>query len=95
MSVLGTGRVMSQIEDAGVLAAAGDLGERSSADRVGEDVGDGRRGIGQRRRGTDRQRADEALVGQVDFEAGPAVVEMDAHGTPMLRSRLVPSLLKR
>ena len=71
-------------EDAGVAPAAGQLGQGGGADRVGEDVGDRGLGIGERRRRADRQRADDAVVGQVHVESGPAVVQVDAHNYSQL-----------
>ena len=50
ISSLGTGRVMSQIDDAGVAAAAGQLGQRRRAVGSGQHPLDGRQRIGQRRR---------------------------------------------
>ena len=83
MSLLGTGRVMSQMTMQASSCPRRQLGERRRADGAGEGVGDGRFGIRQRRGGPDRQGADDAVVGQGHFQAGFAVVEGDTHrGSP-------------
>ena len=47
------------------------------AQRVGERL----RRVGQRRGGADGQRADDAVVGESDVQAGAAVVEGDTHSS--------------
>ena len=55
-------------ENARALAAARELGERRRADRRGEHALEIADGIGQRHGVFVRQRAHDALVGQLDFE---------------------------
>ena len=66
-------------QDAGVLTAAGDLGERPGGDRILE--GGLQRGgrVGQRLGVPDGERPDDPVVGQGDGQAGAAVVEGELH----------------
>ncbi len=80
MSRLGTGRVMSQMTTQASLrprassASGGGGRTRQLATQL-------RQRIGQRRGVLVTQRADDALVGQLDLKPRPAVFERDAHGS--------------
>ena len=67
-------------EDAGVFAAARDLGQRTGADGAPQGFGHGGGRVGERSGRADRQRPDDAVVRQVHVEAGAAVIKMNAHG---------------
>ena len=45
-----------------------------------QSVGDGLLRISQRRRRPDGEWTDDAIVGEVDFESGSSVVELNSHG---------------
>ena len=74
---MGTGRVMSQIRMQASLRPR--ASSRNGGVPIGslEGRGDGGLGIGQRRHVADRQRADDAVGGQLHGQSGPAVVEGD------------------
>ncbi len=81
MRRFGTGRVMSQTRMQAFLRPR-DLGEGTRADGLFQGIGDGTLGIVQGRRRLNGQRADDAVIGEVDFQSGSAVIELNAHDGP-------------
>jgi hypothetical protein len=76
--LFGTGRVKSQMRMQAFLRPRASC-ERRGAGRLPQTLSDGFLRLGQRLGLLDRQRTDEAVLGKVDVQTSPAVIQLDAH----------------